>query len=204
MPVIFKGNPGRVLAIKDPAVESRIRPLVKPEPSIGIEGEKSIITNVSVAQQTNHQFLHTLGNDIFIYVFGDRVGQISLQGLSFPETCEAPGGEGGLELLLNWYKQHKLSSRQDPVKIAIGQITFTGFVQSVSTEVMDPKTWLSRYVLGVAIIPEKNDEGGNGGGGNGGGGNGGGGNGNGEGDPSGFTPPPIQQVAGQAELEALG
>ena len=203
MPVIFKGNPGRVLAIKDPAVESRIRPLVQPEPTIDIQGEKSIITNVVIAQQTNHQFLHTLGNDIFIYVFGDRVGQLSSQGFSFPETCEAgPGGEGGLELILNWYKRHKLSSQQEPVKIAIGQITFTGFVQGINTEVAEPKTWLTRFVLNIAIIPEKNDEG-NGGGGGGGGGNGGGGNGNG-GDPSGFTPPPIQQVAGQAELEALG
>lgn len=195
-----------MLAIKDPAVPARIRPLVSPNPTIDIQGEKSIITNVTVAQQTNHQFLHTLGNDIFIYVFGDRIGMITLEGLAFPEVCGNEGGESGLELILKWYKENKLSSRQEPVKVAIGQTTFTGFVQAIQTTVKDPKTWISSYVMMIAIIPEKNDEG-NGGGGNGGGGNGGGGGGNGNGggsDPSGFVPPPIQQVAGQAELEALG
>lgn len=171
MPVIFEGTPGRVLAIKDPAVPARIRPLVSPNPTIDIQGEKSIITNVTVAQQTNHQFLHTLGNDIFIYVFGDRIGMITLEGLAFPDVCNkdgkggTEGGEGGLELILKWYKENKLSSRQEPVKVAIGQTTFTGFVQGIQTTVKDPKTWISSYVMMIAIIPEKNDEGNGGDGG---------------------------------------
>ena len=64
--------------------------------------------------------------------------------------------------MLNWYKRNKLSSRQEPVKIAIGQITFTGFVRGITTSVLDPKTWVSQYSLSVAIIPEKDDEGGGG------------------------------------------
>jgi len=163
MPVIFQGQPGRVLAIKDPAVPSEIRPLVQPDPSIDIQSEKSIITNVAINQQTNHQFLHTLGNDIYVYVFGDRIGQINIMGFSFMETCGGSGGgngQHGLELMLNWYKRNKLSSRKEPVKVAIGAVTFTAFVTGIQTQVQDPKLFLTSFNVSMALIPEKNDEGG--------------------------------------------
>jgi hypothetical protein len=160
MPVIFEGTPGRVAVIKDPAVPARVRPLVRPSPTIDISGEQSIITNVVIKQNANYQFLHTLGNDIYIYVFGDRVGSMTLHGFSFPEVCNNGGNESGLEKMLNWYKRNKLSSREEPIKVAIGRITFTAFVAGFSSDVADPKTQLVRYALSVAIIPEKDDGGG--------------------------------------------
>jgi hypothetical protein len=186
MPVIFSGQPGRVAVLSDPAVPADIRPLVQPDPGISIRSEKSIITDVIISQQTNHQFLHTLGNDIFIYVFGDRIGQIGLRGISFTQLCDdlpappigaatfgvsaaalfaaraaassARAQEHGLERVLNYYKRNKLSSRRDPVKIAVGRTTFTGFVTGINTRVTDPKTWITEYLINVAVIPEKNDE----------------------------------------------
>lgn len=155
MPIIFKGTPGRVLVVKDPAVPARVRPLVQPRPRININEQKSIITRVAISQQTNHQFLHTLGNDIYIYVFGDRVGQIMLEGLSFVENCDGGGGKHGMEQMLKYYKDNKLSSRKDPVQILIGGTTIKGFITGMTNDVVDPKTWLAKYQLTVAIMPEK-------------------------------------------------
>jgi hypothetical protein len=99
--------------------------------------------------------LHTLGNDIFIYVFGDRVGQIMLEGLSFVENCGGGGGQHGMEQMLEYYKNNKLSSKKDPVQILIGGTTITGFITGMTNDVVDPKTWLAKYQLSVAIMPEK-------------------------------------------------
>jgi hypothetical protein len=145
--------------------------LVQPNPTITIQEEKSIITNVMISQQTNHQFLHTLGNDIFIYVFGDRMGQLQIQGLSFAERCEqiGPGGlvsaanpsavrQHGVESILSWYKSNKLSERPEPIKISIGNTVFTGFLQGMTTRVQDPRNWVVEYIMSIAIVPEKDDK----------------------------------------------
>lgn len=169
MPVIFKGQPGRVLAIKDPAVPATMQPLVQlPDTPLGIKTERSIITNVSIAQQTNHQFLHTLGNDIFVYVFGDRIGQISLSGFSFmgsgePE-CEGSSGadsvrdKTGLDLILGWYKRNKLSARREALNVSLGTTVFQAFLVGLNTQVQDPKTFLVGYNMTMALIPDDNDE----------------------------------------------
>jgi hypothetical protein len=145
-----------------------MKPLVTTKPTITIGAERSIVTNVSIAQQTNHQFLHTLGNDIFIYVFGDRIGQISLSGFSFMNSTEADceGSSGaagvkdkhGLDLILGWYKRNKLSSRREAVDVVLGSTAFKAFVVGISTQVQDPKTFLVGYNMTMALIPEKDDE----------------------------------------------
>jgi hypothetical protein len=160
MPVIFQGQPGRVVTIKDPAVPARVRPLATPNPDIGISAQKSIITHITVAQETNHQFLHTLGNDIFIYVFGDKIGQIQLGGFSFIESCSGGGGRHGMELMIDWFQDNKLSSRRDPMQILVGQVAFQGFLMSMTNRVVDPATWLTQFQANIAVIPEKKAGGG--------------------------------------------
>jgi hypothetical protein len=154
--VIFEGTPGRVIQLDDAAIQATVRPVVTAEPSISFAEERSVITRVTVSQQTNHQFLHTLGNDIFIYVFGDRMGQLTLSGLSVTEDCsEGRGGEHGLEKMMRWYRDNKLSSRKSPVNILLGRLPLTGFVTGMNNDLVDPKTWLVQFALTVAIVPEK-------------------------------------------------
>jgi hypothetical protein len=152
--IVFQGQPGRVVTIKDPAVPARVRPLATPSPDISIGDEKSIITHITVSQQTNHQFLHTLGNDIFIYVFGDRIGQIQLAGFSFVENCGG-GGRHGMELMIDWFQDNKLSAKQEPMQILVGQVAFQGFLMGMVNKVVDPATWLTQYQADIAVIPEK-------------------------------------------------
>lgn len=158
--IVFQGQPGRVVTIKDPAVPARVRPLATPSPDISINDEKSIITHITVAQATNHQFLHTLGNDIFIYVFGDRIGQIQLAGFSFVENCDGGGGRHGMELMIDYFQRNKLSSRKEPMQILVGQVPFQGFLMSMTNKVVDPATWLTQFQIDIAVIPEKKSGGG--------------------------------------------
>lgn len=155
--VIFEGTPGRVIRMTDPALPATLKPIASLNPSISFAQERSIINRITIAQQTNHQFLHTLGNDIFIYVFGDRMGQITLSGVS--ASTEAPNcnsvDEYGLEKMLRWYKDNKLSSRPAPVRIVVGSVTLTGFVTGMSNDLADPKTWLVNFAITIALVPEK-------------------------------------------------
>ena len=163
MPIFFKCEnlgggriPGRTVQLKDVGTQGMVHLVSKVEPSIGFAAQKSIITRVAVSQSGNFQFLHTLGNDVYIYVFGDRIGQITLSGLSMPSDCEGTQEQIGAELMLKWYNDYKVSNRVPPVKITIGLNTLIeGFVVNLTLDVVDPGTQLVQWNMTLATLPEK-------------------------------------------------
>ena len=160
--IVFEGEPGRVVAFRDPAIPGNIKPLVRVEPELGFTQQRSIITRLTMSQQTSHQFMHTLGGDIYIYVFGDRIGQITISGLAFGSDCsdgEAanPDDEYGIERTLQWYGQNKLAARNSPVVVQLGRTPIRGFVTDMTADIVDPKTWISQYNLTLKVIPPRED-----------------------------------------------
>jgi len=172
MPVIFKGNTGRVVSIRDDVAQGGI--------SLGnVEGvggkvisfkkHNSIITRIGVSASGNYQFLHTIGNDVYVYVFGDRMGEITLHGLSFAGGCSNAGPQSaafisagddtnnkhGFELLFDWYQQSRIAVNPDPVSIHIGSSTvFKGFITGMSGDVNDSMTRTIQYELRVSLLPD--------------------------------------------------
>ena len=98
MPVVFGSNTGRVIAIEDKVAQGGIslgNITANGEP-IYFGNFNTIITRIGVAAAGNYQFLHTIGNDVYIYVFGDRMGDVTLHGLSFANGCPAGGGSAAI------------------------------------------------------------------------------------------------------------
>ena len=104
----FSKAVGQVAAFVDPTMPARLS--VNVPGWGGFFGFESIITNIQVASQGNFQFLHTLGGNIFVYVFGDRIGQLSMSGLSFESTCEEPGGTIGIERVFAYYNANQIAN----------------------------------------------------------------------------------------------
>lgn len=154
--IVFEGGPGKV-AFYTGAVQAgaTIKPLIRTDPAIDFDSTRSIVTRVAMSQQTNHQFLHTLGNEIHIYVFGDRIGQMTISGLSFGPNCEGVNSNFGIEKMLEWYNVNKLSTRPDPVRVQIGNVPVRGFVASLDVDVVDPKTWVTQFNLQLMVIPPR-------------------------------------------------
>jgi hypothetical protein len=142
--------------MRDPGVQGVLPPIVGVTPdAVDFQSRKSIITRMTVGQETNHQFLHTLGGDIFIYVFGDRVGQMTISGMCFAFDCDRPGDrEHGLEKMLEFYRQNKLSRRKEPVTVMVGRTPVVGFIAGFNADVVDPKFNLVQYSLGLLVIPK--------------------------------------------------
>ena len=158
MPLIFETIPGSVLAVKDGGVAGMMSPpLVEMRPNrIQFQSQKSIFTRLMLAHAANYQFLHTLGGDIYIYVFGDRIGDLTLSGLSFSINCEAKGDrEHGLEKMLKWWKANRLSKRKEPVQVMVGLTPIQGFVTNFSADTFDHSAKIIQFVLSLKILPEK-------------------------------------------------
>lgn len=153
---VFEGTVGRVVALEDPAAQGTMYvSKITGGQNIEFDAHRSIITRVTVSQSVNIQFLHTMGKHVYVYVFGDRMGQIGLSGLSFANDCIAPGESHGVVKMFDWYRQHKASKRKDAVRINIGmRDNMDGFAKDFTFDVVDPATQMVQWNLMIAALPE--------------------------------------------------
>lgn len=158
MPVIFEKNRGTVVRVDDPTAQARVGFVgfqdVREE--IDFESQQSIITRVTLSQQANVQFLHTLGASIYVYVFGDRIGSLSLAGLSFAAPCDT-NQDHGMALMMDWYRRNRVSKTGAPVRITIGtnpNNTIEGFVTSSTFDTVEPESGMVQWGLSMQTLPE--------------------------------------------------
>jgi len=120
----------------------------------GLTSTKSIITRVMVAKMGNFQFMHTLGDGIFLYVFGDRIGQITLSGLAFDNNC-ASGNPIGVEQILAYYDANRVAAREQPIRVTIGTgTTFNAYLGQISTQIADPSSRIFTFDMPLILIPD--------------------------------------------------
>lgn len=155
MPAIFPIRAGQV-AVSDEGAAANVAPLVTIEPGITFADQTCIINRLQIAQGANYQFLHTLGNKIFVYAFGDRIGRIAIGGLAFFQKCDGDGGgQTGIESMLRYYRANKLSVRQEPILITVGrETTLQGFLTDSSADIANPETNIFNFTLNMALVPE--------------------------------------------------
>lgn len=161
MPVLFQTQPGRVVRLDDAAAQCRAELLKVGEDEdtdgqIDFTEQASIVTRMTISEQVNVQFLHTLGAQIFIYVFGDRIGQISLSGLSFACGCDDLASlNHGAELMYDWYKTNRTSKRELPLRLMLGDTPIEGFVTGFTEDVVDASTKLVQWGVTMMTLPDE-------------------------------------------------
>lgn len=156
--VLAPGQPGTVIALADPGVQT-VLPLVNFDGhAVGFRERKSIITRIAVSHETSDQFVHALGNKIYIYSFGDRMGMAMISGICFAVGCDDAGdNEHGGQKMMRYYNQNKLSVRRDPITILLGngKDAIRGFLRNFSLDTLDHTQRLMQYSLQLAVLPEK-------------------------------------------------
>jgi hypothetical protein len=123
----------------------------------GFSQFKAIFQNITIAETGNYQFLHTLGNHIYIYVFGDRIGSFGLSGLAFYDNCVTiqPTGRIGIAHALNYYRANRIVERAAPLLITLDPDTvFRCFLLSFRGMVQNPATRIFQFRMDFAMVPE--------------------------------------------------
>lgn len=161
--VVFESQPGAVVRLSDASVQAQARLInfARTDPdAITYDAQRSIITSVEFSGQVNLQFMHTLGNLIYVYVFGDRLGAAAVSGLSFGAPCENFDAENenpasyGPELLYTWYRNNRASTRATPVKLLLGaRTTLEAFVVGYRECVVDAASSLMQWSVALALLP---------------------------------------------------
>lgn len=152
---IFSAGPGAVTAIDEGGF---------PPAALFLEGWNgptfnSIITGVSLQHQGNVQFMHTLQEFVYLYIFGDRMGDMMVSGVSFSRTC-ATGistiQAHGLEWVHSYYLFNRVALRARPVSLVLGLTTvFQGFLVGSGIALNDPQQGLGQFTLKFAVLPPR-------------------------------------------------
>ena len=117
MAILFHSRPMTVSVLKDtPVVPGRIR-------LEELQGQALLVTGVDADPRTREQWQPTLSDRHHLYVMGDRLTEITVQGLAFAEHCDAnPQSEEGRGLgeVLEYYRARRLSVRRQPLLLELG------------------------------------------------------------------------------------
>lgn len=113
------------------------------------------ITGFALEQNGNYQFLHTVNDFIYVYSFGDRVGELVVSGIGFAATC---GSASGAKLcnVYDFYRKNKLSMN-GRLSVTIGDCadsTFYAFLTGCRLEMQDPATMVGQWSLRFSVIPK--------------------------------------------------
>jgi hypothetical protein len=87
-----------------------------------------IVTGMSLSLAANYQFMHSLDDFIYVYAFGDRIGDLSFNGVGFVNACGGDTVRMGILRLYEFYKTN--SASEGGVKIL--NITLTSGSTSIS------------------------------------------------------------------------
>jgi hypothetical protein len=153
---IFLTQPGVAVALYTPGIPMTLYL----DGWQGYEGFKSIITSFSVQTQSGVQYMNTLRDLIFVYVFNERVAPLNISGISFAAACEELQGffqpvNHGLEYAFAYYLNARVSSYGLPVTIVLGLSTpFYGFLDKGSFQINDAERLLGQFSFGFTAIPQ--------------------------------------------------
>jgi hypothetical protein len=111
----------------------------------------AVISGVSASTQGNYQFLLTLRDYIYVYLFGERMGDVVVSGIA-GLTCA--GGIHGLNAAMGYYNSYRIALTGTPVAIAFGAFSTWAFLVGGSFNYMNPKTRLASFQLKFKTIPQ--------------------------------------------------
>ena len=101
-----------------------------------------------------------MGNDIYMNVFGNRMGMFTVNGIAFNSTgtsgnvgCD--GGPHGIIKIVQWYRDNRASEGNAPrIKVTIsGADTIDGYLIAANYRANDPINWTVEYSMSIATIP---------------------------------------------------
>lgn len=158
MAVIISNVPGSVAVL--PGIATPL--------TVSIDGfrpttTRAIITKFAVTQRGTAQFLQTLEDFIYVYVFGDTFGAATIDGVFFSGSCGTGGMYTGSDDIFDFYNVKKIATTGKPVTLQIGLTgmgRFRAFLMACSVQVNDPSTQRGNFSLTFNVIPARRPGGG--------------------------------------------
>jgi len=146
---IFSVSPGVAYVIRDP----RTLPMVLAFSRWGgFVVRRSLVQAISVRTLGNFQFSHSLRGFIYVNVFGERMGDLSISGLSLRGRCRYDNTDG-ISQVIDYYNKERISNRATPVGIRVGRAGFRAFLIGANFAIHNPGDRVGQFQLQFKLLP---------------------------------------------------
>lgn len=119
---------------------------------------KAILTGFDVRNMSGLGVTHSLRDRIYVYVFGERMGEATVSGLAFAGTCAGNPSVGrpwtGFDAVHAYYERARVSTQGAPVRLVFGpDTTLFGFMQGFQFQLVDAENGLGSFAFQFRTIP---------------------------------------------------
>lgn len=111
----------------------------------------SICTQAGIIADGNFQFIHTINDSVFVYVFGDRIAELAISGVAFGEPCDAI--QPGLAEIFGLYERDRIAVRASPLVVILGMRSFNAFLTGINAEITDAETQIGQFSFKFHCFP---------------------------------------------------
>jgi hypothetical protein len=164
MAVLFSGNAGKVKVVQlgdgVQAATITIKVGVKEAGLVGTAGV--LILGISEDQQVSAQMVTSLEKDVYIYSFGDQIGDLTLSGLLLDSMCVTPSAHRrlehnrwiGIRTLTDFYKRARAIEEDRVVTVTLGKRVISGYLMRMGHSTANPELKTQSFILNIKTLPD--------------------------------------------------
>jgi hypothetical protein len=115
----------------------------------------AIIDAPAISQSVNVQFQPSLGGPVYVYVFGDQMGNVTITGTAFAGLCRDQS-QSGIKEVIDYYNEQRASQRTETVTVTFGSESISGFLTRMTLSPRDPLYMLVSFSLVINALPKEN------------------------------------------------
>ena len=166
MSELLISRPGFLAAVDEVGIPGIVKVGIVGPASGPFFSTAAIITGISGDFQTNTRFTHALDNNVYVYSFGDRMGQTTVQGLAFESDCFQARGDfptnplsgssllTGLDQVLLFYRANRVSLLNLPVIVFVGTISVVrGYLVGINFATQSVESKITSWTMRIAALP---------------------------------------------------
>lgn len=117
---------------------------------------KSIVTSISIENQSNVNFVNSLNDLAYFFNFGEKMGEITVSGTTLIQSCLLPSGSHGADFVNFYFVINRASTRNFPVILAFGStLVFIAFLTRASIKFSDPQKTTAEFTLTFKTVPQR-------------------------------------------------
>jgi len=111
----------------------------------------TIVTSLQIEENVNAQFMYSLGTTVHSFIFGDKLGQLTIGGIAVSSMCQAgsaaTSAKSGLENIQRLYREYKYSTYRHALDISVAEVPYKCYLMGCLVDYSDTQNHFTRFSL---------------------------------------------------------
>jgi len=112
-----------------------------------------VVTGVGYDQSLNIQFMTTLRKVVYVYSFGDRIGDLRVSGIAFDRNCADKLSGWGTRSMFKYYRENKAIKDNQQIKIILAGEVIAGSLVGMSLNLLSADNKTMGFSLDIKALP---------------------------------------------------